>query len=131
MKVNFEQLEVSSDQSYWHDGKPFSGVAVYRREDGTLESEVMFEDGTQSGPFSDFHSDGRIACAGVIQNGVNHGDFKYWDRNGRLTKTESYEFGICTSRQEYDEAGNVISDYTIAEDDSNAALLAAYRNQIR
>ncbi|QDU82825.1 hypothetical protein Pla110_45880 [Polystyrenella longa] len=43
MKVNFKQLEVASDQTHWYDGKPFDVIAVYRREDGTLESEEMFD----------------------------------------------------------------------------------------
>lgn len=130
MRVDFEELELANDQSYWYDSQPFDGTALYRRDDGTIESEVTFEAGIQSGPFSDFHPDGHIACEGTFQFGVYHGQLRYWNNYGNLTKAEEYEFGICISRQEYDQTGTVVSEYKIDPNDPNAAILAARRNQI-
>lgn len=129
MRVEFESLELRDDQSYWHAGRPFKGIAVYRRTDGTIESEATFVDGVQSGSFTDFHQGGSPSCHGTIRNGVYHGELSYLDRVGKLMKREVYEYGICTMRKEYDASGNVVSEYDIPNDHPNAVLLALHRQQ--
>lgn len=32
MKIDFEKLQLRSDQSYWLSDAPFTGTAIYRRE---------------------------------------------------------------------------------------------------
>jgi len=127
MKRNFEELELQHDQSYNCDGKPFHGVCVYRSLDGAIESEVSFIDGVQSGGFTDYHSNGTPSCTGTIANGVYHGTLTHWNSEGVMTRVETYEYGICTSRKEYSETGSIISEFEIQNDDPNFQLLLAFR----
>jgi antitoxin component YwqK of YwqJK toxin-antitoxin module len=126
--VEFDSLEPHEDY-YCLLGKPFNGTAVYRRPDGTIESEVSFVDGVQSGIFTDLFPNGQLAAQGVIRNGVYHGEYKTWDADGTLLKTETYEFGIRTSKTEYGPNGEELSKEEITREDPNYALLELFRGQ--
>lgn len=127
MRVDFDLLEIKADQSYWYKGNPFEGIAFYLRTDGTIESEVSFYDGVQWGPFTDFHPDGSPSCHGNIMYCVYHGEFTYFDQNGKLSKKEFYEYGILLSSKDFDTAGNVVAEYSIPPDHPNLEVLAIYR----
>lgn len=127
MRVDFDDLELRSDQSYWYKGDPFEGIAFYLRTDGTIESEVAFVDGVQWGLFTDFHPNGSPSRHGNIKNGVFHGEFTYFDGNGKMSKKEFYEHGILLSSKDFDSSGNVVAEYSLPPDHPNVDLLAIYR----
>lgn len=128
MRVDFDDLEIRLDQSYWYKGDPFEGVAFYRGDDGTIESEVAFVDGVQWGAFTDFHPDGTPSCHGNIKHCVYHGEFTYFDQSGKLSKKETYEYGILLSSKDFDASGNVVAEYSLPPDHPNTGLLAIYRD---
>ena len=129
MKAEFDALAIQADQSYWLDGKPFTGIAVCRRTDGTIESEVSFVDGIQSGSVIDWYPNDQMAFQGTIRNGVYHGECKTWNPNGCLVKVEIYEYGICISKKEYSASGQLFSEFQITPADPNFALLELHRRQ--
>ncbi|MEM1181529.1 MAG: hypothetical protein AAGM22_24510 [Acidobacteriota bacterium] len=123
MRTNFDNLELKTDQSYWYGDRPFTGTAVFERDDGTLESEVEYREGVQEGAFRDWDENGFLITEGVIRNGVNHGDQKTWYSNGSLKSIESYQFGIKTSHREWSEGGELVRDDKLEETE----LLRSFR----
>ena len=100
MEVDWDDLVIETDQTRSFEGQPFSGQAVVRRPDGSIESRVAFEDGFMCGPFSDYYAGGQVECRGNMRYDAYEGEIEYFTVEGILQKSETYERGVCMRRRE-------------------------------
>ncbi|WLD11700.1 toxin-antitoxin system YwqK family antitoxin [Planctellipticum variicoloris] len=128
MPVDWDDLVSEIDSTYSHEGKPFQGQAVVRRENGSIESEVSFENGVKSGPFVDYYPNGRIECRGAMNGNVYDGEIEYLNEDGTLNKSETYDLGICTKRKVFKD-GETVAEWSLPDDDPVRGLIAARRRR--
>ena len=115
--IDHSELELYDDQSYWYKDKPFTGLAKHYRDDGSLESEVSYEDGVQEGVYRDWNTQGKLVEEGYIHLGTFHGKVSKWFDNGQLKSVEIYKFGICVETTEWNEQGLELAHSELASDD--------------
>ena len=114
--IDHSELELYDDQSYWYLGKPFSGIARFHREDGSLESEVSYENGVQEGLYRDWNGEGRLVEEGNVHLGTFHGKVSKWFANGQLKSVEIFKFGVCIEATRWNEDGLEQEHYELPSD---------------
>ena len=127
IRIDFEKLEIRSDQSYWFSDSPFTGIAVFRRGDGSIESEVEFSDGVQQGFFRDLDLNGQVLQEGTIRNGVYQGDLISYGADGVVRKLESYDSGVCKSIKEWSKTGELKREESLPSEDWKTGLLEMFK----
>lgn len=55
------------------------GPCVAYQPDGSLLLEINYVRGVAHGPYRDFWSDGRVACEGQYANGLQEGEWRFYD----------------------------------------------------
>jgi antitoxin component YwqK of YwqJK toxin-antitoxin module len=140
---------------YWQDGRERGrGQVVDWLRDGPWKEEfaagkskksMIFRSGLECGPIEEWSADGS-RVAGEMNAGMKHGLWKYWNKNGQLKSTLSWEHdtinGECKKWNEqgrlverslysngipfditiYDENGGVLSHETTVVDKPAATL---------
>ncbi|MDY6993954.1 MAG: hypothetical protein SVR94_15305, partial [Pseudomonadota bacterium] len=71
--INGSELQFDNDQIAIINGDPFTGLAFYYRDDGTIESEVDYVQGIQEGVIRDFDELGNVISESEVKNGAYHG----------------------------------------------------------
>src|SRR6478672_8567011 len=120
-------LDYPGDGYYYLRQEPFTGVAFYLREDGSLKSETEYQHGLKWGLDRYWFDPDRLQSEGEMQRGVLHGMERLWHPNGKLKEEGHYEFGITLRKKEWDENGNLVGDFELKESDSNYILLQTFR----
>ena len=78
--VDEDQLE-RRDGLWYFEGKPFTGVAVWKHENGKKEKEITIKDGKPDGLWTWWHENGQKKYEATWKDGKSIST-KYWDRDG-------------------------------------------------
>jgi len=81
---------LTEDRSRWIR----HGLFVAYFPDGSVASEVNYSHGVEDGASRDYHSNGRIAATGFYKAGKEHGQWEFFDIEGRPERSVLYEDGI-------------------------------------
>jgi hypothetical protein len=127
LTVNGKDLSFRDDQTCIYQGVPFTGVAVFCRANGTLESEVEYSDGMQNGLVRDWSETGFLVIEAEVKNGAYHGLVRYFSDSGHPLREEDYEFGICTAKRVSLEAGGMRKTFSLTASDEAFRVLQAMR----
>jgi len=103
-RVSEDDLDFDQDDYAYLNGVPFTGLLEERASDGTLRSEVPYEDGVAEGPAKEWRSDGTLAGLTTYHRGSKHGAEKEWYSDGRPKMESEWEYAICLWRTRYDIA---------------------------
>lgn len=119
-RVDFDELELVVRDGYYlfWKGQPFTGFALERFPDGTLQSEVYHVDGIEHGPSRQWYPWGKLMEEKNLWNGGLHGYERTWDEQGRLISERIGEFGIAISEKRWNEQGRLMKDWHITPTDS-------------
>ena len=115
------------DYCYYVDGVPFTGIGVEYYPDGRLRCEMSFENGIHQGQSRDWYPSGTMMQQADYRHNTLHGELTEWTESGRLIRRETYEFGICTANQGWDDDGNLVSEFRLTEDDPHYSILRMFR----
>ena len=128
MRVNADLLDLQDYVAYC-EGKPFTGVAVEYRPDGTVWSEITYRFGLEDGPARDWYENGMLRSESMAKLGVTNGISKEWQPDGTPKTEKVIELGYCTHSREWGETGRLIKESKLDENSSNYELLIAARAQ--
>jgi hypothetical protein len=98
---------------FWK-GKPFSGV-MFEMEDGQIISETTYVDGAEDGPEKTWYLNGQLEYVGENKLNLGHGPYKAWYQSGQLQREGLFEWGYIIWCREWDEEGNLTSEYKIED----------------
>jgi antitoxin component YwqK of YwqJK toxin-antitoxin module len=82
---------------YLYNGAPFTGVMVYRENNGQITAEYEYKDGIFDGRQATYWPNGNLEEEYFQKYDYHIGAFKRWN-----------EQGVLISHQEFDELGNWI-----------------------
>jgi antitoxin component YwqK of YwqJK toxin-antitoxin module len=75
------------------DNLTYKSITAYY-ENGNIRLLANYDNGLVAGNFTEFHENGKISESGFYGNGLKKdGVWTYFDEQGKLTKTETYENG--------------------------------------
>jgi hypothetical protein len=60
------------------------GIITTFRDDGSLFAETTYHQGVANGPYRDFWPNSRVACEGQYANGLQDGEWRYYNPDGSL-----------------------------------------------
>ncbi len=126
-RVDAGEIEFNDDYSYTHEGERFSGIGYELDAKGNLISEITFVDGVQEGPRRAWYPSGAKKAEDNIHQGGLNGLSLEWYESGALKKKTLGEHGIALERDEWDEAGNLLSTFRLTESHPNHRLLMRWR----
>jgi hypothetical protein len=130
-RVDYELLDYDFEKGIATlDELPFSGLAFERRKDGGLD-EVIMLGGVKHGLTRTWFASGAIMCEENFYKGSLHGVCWEWFENGHLKSEAIFEFGVRVKAIIWDEAGTVVSDYDVNEDEFNFRMLSLRRRTFR
>ncbi len=87
-------------------------------EDGFLKMEGTFSDlkkENKQGKFKYYRTSGQVDTEGFYNNDTAEGEWRFYFPSGRLSGLETYENGVCTKRNYWNEDGSELFDYKLAE----------------
>ena len=98
-RVRDSEVVLDEEQRASLDGQPFTGVAYDDAAvaNGVTLSEVVYDDGWQSGVARDYFADGSVAAESSYFQGTQHGWDRRWSPDGQLLRETLYEFGIAVA----------------------------------
>jgi hypothetical protein len=119
---------VGRDQYWMWQGKRFTGVSVEVGIDGHIVSETTYVDGVETGPYRTWHWNGQLESEGENRLNRDHGFFKMWYESGKLKYEGLFESGYQIWSKEWDEKGNLVSEYKIEDRPEEKNWLEATRS---
>lgn len=127
-RVEGDDLEWEGQLQTWN-GKPFTGVELWRFPNGALESETTYKDGLVDGLSRTWDEHGQLRSQFTCRLGAMHGNCKKWHANGQLAEDGNYEWGVRLDEKEYNEQGGLVSEFTIdpSDPDSQYPILEKFR----
>lgn len=131
VRIDFDEIEVNPDYYYFHNGKPFTGIAYETAPDGWLRSEMTFVNGMQDGVSRDWFDNGQMDSETYFRKGVPHGLNREWDEQGRLREESMHEFGVRTELKQWDEHGHLTNHWKIGRDDIDYQYLLNNRASVQ
>jgi MORN repeat variant len=119
---------IGRDQYWMWEGQRFTGVSVEVGGDGHVVSETTYVDGVETGPYKTWHWNGQLESEGENRLNRDHGPFKMWYESGKLRYEGLFESGYQIWSKEWDEEGNLVSEYKIEDHPDDRSWLDATRN---
>jgi antitoxin component YwqK of YwqJK toxin-antitoxin module len=117
-RMRLEDLGYPGDGRYYDGDKPFTGVGYYLSDaGGWLEAEEEYRDGVKWGRKRVWFRPGALQEDAECACGAYHGRVRQWYENGRLAADSKYEYGVRIEGKGWDEAGNLIEEYQIPEEE--------------
>jgi antitoxin component YwqK of YwqJK toxin-antitoxin module len=86
------------------------GVQFIYRKNGALESKKHFKDGKANGLQETYHKNGQLSARWNFKEEVKHGPCEEYYKNGQLQYGGHYVDGKVFHKEQYSEAGDVISN---------------------
>jgi antitoxin component YwqK of YwqJK toxin-antitoxin module len=91
LRVSYDDLEIQGFNAgggviYRYQGNLFTGVIVEFYDDGKVESETEFKNGSKEGVHRTYHPNGKIENEYLEKNNREYGVDKTWDESGNLIK---------------------------------------------
>ncbi len=127
-RVNIDDLDLY-DYVYYFKDKPFTGIAFELFESGSLRTETKFEFGMENGESKEWYQNGQLKNDDNLKLGAKHGICKSWFEDGKPESISTYELGILTKKEIFDEEGNQIENFELKETDSNYQILLQNRER--
>jgi hypothetical protein len=104
--VDSDQLERRDGLRYFK-GKPFTGVAVYKYENGKKKWEATYKDGAYDGLYTVWYENGQKELEKTYKDGLEDGLWTWYYENGQKKEESTYKDGMPISRRKYwDKDGN-------------------------
>jgi antitoxin component YwqK of YwqJK toxin-antitoxin module len=69
------------------------GLVATFRDDGSRLEETTYQRGVAHGPHRDYWSNGLLACEGQYVNGVQEGEWRFYNPDGTLREVIRFEGG--------------------------------------
>ena len=118
IKINVDSLDFlewapDGEPRFNYLGLPFNGIAIDFYKNGNLSYEREYINGYREGQQKGFHSDGSVETIYTRKWSRYHGAKTDWYPNGKIKSETLWELGHKISEKEWDENGNVISEYSI------------------
>jgi antitoxin component YwqK of YwqJK toxin-antitoxin module len=129
-RINFEDTDIEYiDRSavITYKNKPFTGIA-FELEKEQVVSETTYVEGVENGPIKLWYLNGQLEFSGTNRWNRFHGPAKTWYQSGQLKYESLYESGYLVRRKEWDEEGNLISEYKIENNPDELRGLEANRS---
>ena len=70
-----------------------NGLVTTFRDDGSLLAEVTYERGVRHGPYRDYWPNGWVSLEGQYVNGLQEGEWRYYDCDGSLREVLQFKGG--------------------------------------
>jgi len=86
-------LNLNETVTFLHNVTPFTGVAISKREDGTIEKINQFKLGKMSGDQLKFYSTGEIKEKTRYTNGYRNGFYELYFKDGQKNSQMKFEAG--------------------------------------
>jgi len=124
LEIDYDDLDVDENHTYFFEGNPFTGVAIERTSEGMTIARTLFVSGFKEGLMSLWYPCGQLKMTVEYHNNMAHGRFVEYSQDGRVLSEGENEHGVCLWRKLHDPDGMLIEDYTV---ESNEAALTALR----
>jgi antitoxin component YwqK of YwqJK toxin-antitoxin module len=114
VRVNVDETDIEhigGPTATWK-GKPFTGI-VFELQNDQVINEVTYVEGVENGSEKSWHPNGKLESVGGNRANRPHGPFRTWYPSGQLKNEGVTELGQVIWRKEWDEEGNLISEYKI------------------
>jgi antitoxin component YwqK of YwqJK toxin-antitoxin module len=112
----YDDLDYMPEGIFLFNAKPFTGVAIDHNEHGVKISEAPFVDGKEHGVFKAWHANGRLSWERPYVHGESHGVGREWYEDGSLKSETTYEFGVMMKREIRDREGKIIEVFQRSND---------------
>ena len=100
------------DNGYiYYQGKLFTGTENWYYDTGELGTSSEYKDGILDGIQTGFYKNGKISGKTHYIKGCVHGLNQDWYENGQLKLEEEIYNGKAVWTKEWDENGNLITDF--------------------
>ncbi|HET7077925.1 MAG TPA: hypothetical protein VFM49_10800 [Chloroflexia bacterium] len=126
LRVPFDNLDFDGNEFAFWEGKLLTGVAYDLQPNGRVWSEVEYIDGYEEGIGRTWYPSGQLQDETTYHHGAKAGPERQWFENGKLKRETIFEHSIRVKERIWDEAGNLIRDFTIDEQHPSYARLQRY-----
>ena len=108
--VDEDQLE-RRDGLWYFEGKPFTGVAVWKHENGKKEKEITIKDGKPDGLWTWWHENGQKKAEANYKDGKPaDGLYTLWHENGQKKYEATFKDGKQISTKKWDQDGKLTEE---------------------
>ncbi|UOQ72682.1 toxin-antitoxin system YwqK family antitoxin [Hymenobacter cellulosilyticus] len=129
-RVDYDELDFDYSPDgvlcLW-EGQPFTGVGVELYPDGTLQAESLFRNGIDTRIGSLWYVTGQLRRRATANEANHTMQVTEWYENGKLKSQTTYEHGIKTAEQSWNEQGDLLTDFHLTEQDEYYPALLRYR----
>ena len=87
-------LNLNETVIFLHNVAPYTGVALTKREDGSIEKINQFRSGKMSGDQLKYYPDGELKEKTPYANGYRNGFYKLYFKDGQMNSQMHFEAGI-------------------------------------
>lgn len=129
LRIPHDQLAWRTDDLYYHQGQPFSGIGYGLAPDGWLLYEIEYREGIQCGTAREWGGPEQLVAERSYGWAWLHGPTRVWHDNGKLAEESGYEMGFCLVRKKWDDRGQLIEDYALQPTDAEYRLLEQKRKE--
>lgn len=124
LRVDWDDLDILDGNNIaYYQGQYFTGWACTFFEDGSVQDEMQFCDGAQTGLYYEYERKGKLLREEHYLNSNLHGRARSWHINGQLASEEFYQGSVLMKERRWDEEGNLLRDYHIDPHDSRIEIL--------
>lgn len=109
------------------NGIPFTGTGVFKFPDGRISIESEYVDGLLNGIERRWYQNGVLKMETHLVDNITNGECTEWYKNGELKTFGLYEQGTALSYKEWNEAGELIENYILDQDDPEYKFLERLR----
>jgi antitoxin component YwqK of YwqJK toxin-antitoxin module len=125
--VKWDQLQTYEHEIETFNGILFTGIAVEYYPNGTPLSEVEHINGLRSGWTREWYQNGQIKLEQYFIRTVLDGIFREWHENGKLKTEKKVEEAIVVESKEWNQKGELLSEFNMDESHSLYTLLKSSR----
>lgn len=129
-RVEYDELDFDYSPDgvlcLWQD-QLFTGVGVELYPDGTLQAESVFRNGIDTQAGSLWYPTGQLKRRSVADDEHHTLLVTEWHENGTPKSRTTYEYGVKTAEQSWDEQGVQLTDVRITEHDEYYPILQLHR----
>ena len=128
-EIDANDLVMTEDYEYLHQGQPFTGVAVATLNGHRL-TEEHFEDGCKHGVSRRWFEDSdQLQSERWYRENTMHGISRDWYESGQLKSESHDEHGITVKRTTWNQFGEVVEEYVLSSDDALHEILQMRRKR--
>ena len=87
--------------------QPYSGDIITHYDSGEIETKFSLKQGIEHGLFQRFFRDGRLAIESNYFEGVRNGKYRDYHANGRLNSDQEFKMGEYVSAEHFHDTGEL------------------------